>query len=66
MLFLSDKRDEYQTGRTYLPFTLSSKGENFYLTRNGEIVDYVLIPQLPTDAVYGRAADSYGFGVLEF
>ncbi len=65
VIFLSDKMETYQAGRQYLPFNLASEGAGLYLTHGEELTDYVIIPQLPTDAAYGRAADSYGFGVLQ-
>lgn len=65
VIFLSDKTDEYQMGRQYLPVNLSSKGDCLYLLHNDVVTDYVVIPALPTDAVYGRPADAYGFSVLQ-
>lgn len=64
VLLLSDKYDSYPKGYHRLPETLSSGGECVYLSRGGEVVDYVIVPALPTDIAYGRAADSREFSCL--
>lgn len=64
VILLSDKYDSYPRGYDRLPITLSSKGESVYLSRNGEVVDYAVLPAMPTDISYGRAAGSKGFSCL--
>lgn len=63
VIYLSDKPEAYQMGRKYLPFTLSSEGDLLYLTHGEILTDYVILPQLPTDAVYGR--DGARFSILQ-
>ena len=64
VILLSDKYDSYPKGYLRLPETLSSKGESAYLSRGGEVVDYVIVPALPTDISYGRATDHKAFSCL--
>ncbi len=64
IILLSDKYDSYPRGYDRLPVTLSSKGEAVYLSRNGEVVDYAILPTMPTDISYGRAAGSREFSYL--
>lgn len=47
-----------------LPMNLSQNGETLYLTKNGEIVDYVFLPALKTDTSYGRAEGEAAFSLL--
>lgn len=47
-----------------LPTNLSSDGENVYLSRDGQVVDYVNLPELPTDMAYGRENGAGVFACL--
>lgn len=47
-----------------LPTNLSSAGECVYLSRGGLVVDYVNLPQLPTDMAYGRENGTGAFTCL--
>jgi len=53
VILLSEKSISL-SGYERIPTNLSSDGENVYLSRNGQVVDYVNLPQLPTDMAYGR------------
>ncbi len=64
VLILSDKNDSFPRGYGRLPVTLSAKGESVYLSRGGEVVDYGILPALPTDISYGRATGNDGFSCL--
>ncbi len=63
VIFLSEKTDSYRSGYSVLPFNLSSRGETIYLSRGGEVVDYVRVPELLADITYGRGENG-GFAVL--
>ena len=64
VILLSDKSDSYPKGYHRLPVNLSADGESVYLSRGGEVVDYAILPALPTDISYGRAAGSREFSCL--
>ena len=64
VILLSDKSDSYPKGYARLPMNLSADGESVYLSRGGEVVDYAILPALPTDISYGRAAGSREFSCL--
>ena len=55
VLLLSERGINLIRGYSVLPFNLSSDGETLYLSKENEIIDYVLLPSLPTDTSYGRA-----------
>lgn len=61
---LADSTTNLRKDLPALPFTLSSRGETLYLTRDGEIVDYVNLPELNTDQAYGRPDGVAGFSLL--
>ncbi len=42
------------SGYERIPTNLSADGENVYLSRDGQVVDYVNLPKMPTDMAYGR------------
>ena len=52
-------------GYDVLPGNLSSEGETLYLSKNGEIIDYVLLPELAQNMSYGREAGTDMFKLLE-
>ena len=60
------KQDALNLMKQYhvLPFTLSSEGEQLYLSKGGSIVDYVLLPELSPDEAYGRPAGSLDDALL--
>lgn len=64
VLLLSDNADSYPKGYDRLPVNLSADGETVYLSRNGKVTDYAMIPPLPTDIAYGRAAGNTAFSCL--
>ena len=64
VILLSDKSDSYPKGYDRLPVNLSSKGESVYLSKGGEVVDYAIVPAMPTDISYGRATGSGEFSCL--
>lgn len=65
VLLLTDKTPislPYQV----VPMGLSSQGESLYLSYGGELVDYVLIPDLATDMSYGRGREENAFSCLSY
>jgi len=64
VLLLSDKQDSYPKGYDRLPENVSADGDAVYLSRGGEVVDYAIVPPLPTDIAYGRAAGNTAFSCL--
>lgn len=63
VIILSEKSISL-SGYDRLPINLSSDGESVYVSRGGKVVDYVNLPQLPTDMVYGRENGSGQFSCL--
>lgn len=61
VILLSESGRQLKAGYGWLPFNLSSAGDRLYLTKNGEILDYVMIPELSGDEVWGRPS-----GLLTF
>lgn len=65
VIFLSDKDTRLRSGYKVLPFSLSSEGETLYLSKNNQICDYVLLPELSPNDSYGRGSGDAFFSVLE-
>ncbi len=61
---LADSTTNLRKDLPALPLTLSSRGETLYLTRDGEIVDHVNLPELETDQAYGRPEGKAEFSLL--
>ncbi len=64
VLLLKSEPTNLNSKYKVLPFSLSSEGEMLYLSKNGLVVDYVRLPELATDEVYGRAKDETNFSLL--
>ena len=65
VLLLSDNPKNLISGYEVLPFNLSGEGEELFLSRGGNIVDYVFLPEMSADMSYGRPSGSISFGVLD-
>ncbi|MBQ6889928.1 MAG: lamin tail domain-containing protein [Oscillospiraceae bacterium] len=63
-ILLSEDAADLPSGYYRLPFSLSASGEGLYLSRQGIVEDYVLLPQLQANTAYGRAPGSSGFSLL--
>lgn len=55
LLLLSQNGENLLKGYDVLPMNLSADGETLYLSRKGEIVDYVFLPALSQNISYGRS-----------
>lgn len=64
VIFLSADPLNLLKGYSVLPFSLSSDGDQLYLSHENVILDYVHIPALPTDFSYGRPADGTTYSLL--
>lgn len=64
VIFLKKDSTNLRSGYSVLPFSLSSEGEQLYLSKGENVVDYVLLPSLSMDESYGRAGDSACFTLL--
>lgn len=64
VLLLSAKGLNLIRGYNVLPFNLSSDGETVYLSKGDTVVDFVLLPALPTDTSFGRANGRADFTTL--
>ncbi len=60
---LSDQQD-ISLPYPQIPMGLSSQGDFLYLSKDGQIIDWVHIPSLPGDMAYGRAGGEAGFSYL--
>lgn len=65
VIFLSNDTTNLLKGYSVLDFSISSQGEDLYLSRDGSIVDYVSVPHLDTDVSYGRPEGEVLFDLLE-
>lgn len=65
VIFLAEDTANLRSGYPVLPFTVSAEGDSLYLSRDGQVMDYVLLPALAQDASYGRPGDAAQFSVLE-
>ncbi len=65
VIILTADPDKARSGYAVVPMELSSMGEGVYLSKDGLVADFVLIPELETDAAYGRAQGSSAFSQLE-
>lgn len=63
LIFLNKDPRNLLNGYEVLPFSLSSQGDQLYLSQNSVITDYVFIPSLPTDYSYGRSPEHSVFAL---
>ena len=59
VIFMSESSLNLNKAYSCVPMNLSSTGERLYISKDGIIADYVMIPALPTDVSYGRADGSF-------
>lgn len=64
VILLSKEQKNLPSGYAVLPVNLSAAGEQLYLSRNGEIADYVQLPALAPDTSWGRTEESALFLTL--
>lgn len=64
VILLAGKPDHLLKGYSWIPMTLSSEGDGLYLSHEGTITDYAVIPALVPDVSYGRPQDSSAFSTL--
>ena len=55
VILLKDDPTNLAKGYGVVLMNLSSDGETLYLSKNGQIVDYVFLPSLSSDISYGRS-----------
>lgn len=63
-VLLMSEKDIYLSGYTRLPANLSANGEAVYLSQNGTVVDYAILPAMATDISYGRENGNGAFSCL--
>lgn len=56
VLILSESGKNLPAGFEHIPMNLSAEGETLYLTRDGLIEDFLILPALEGDTAYGRCA----------
>jgi len=64
VIFLNSDPRNLLSGYPVLPFSLSSQGDQLYLTRENTVIDHVFIPSIPKDMSYGRAPGAAVFSLL--
>ena len=64
VILLSESGKQLKAGYSHLPFNLSASGDRLYLTKDGQIVDFTILPELPSDAVWGRPKGKLAFTQL--
>ena len=57
VLFFDDSGKKLLSGYPILSGALNADGEPLYLSKNGQVVDHVLLPALPQNTAYGRYED---------
>ena len=65
VILLSDDPTNLKDGYPILPFNLSAEGERLYLSKDGNVVDFVFLPAMQADMSYGRPDGEITFTVLE-
>ena len=63
-ILLSESGRRLKAGYGWLPFSLSAAGDSLYLTKNGEIQDYAILPELSGDEAWGRPNGELNFTKL--
>lgn len=63
VILLSEKEISL-SGYSRLPVNLSSDGECIYLSKDGKVIDYSVLPNLPADMAYGRENGIGSFACL--
>jgi hypothetical protein len=64
VILLSESGKRLKSGYAWLPFSLAAAGDRLYLTENGEILDYTVLPEMSGDEAWGRPAGSMSFSRL--
>ena len=64
VILLSETGRRLKSGYSWLPFNLASSGDKLYLTKDQQIVDFVVLPELDGDSVWGRPNGKLSFTQL--
>lgn len=59
VIFMSESSLNLNKSYSRVPMNLSSAGEKLYITKDGLIEDYVILPPLATDTSYGRVNGAF-------
>ncbi len=65
VILLSEDMTNLRKGYSAIPTNLSSDGETLYLSKAGQIEDYVFLPELSADISYGRGSGAEYTVLLE-
>lgn len=65
VILLSETGKRLKSGYSWLPFSLAASGDRLYLTKDSQIVDFVVIPELTGDAAWGRPNGKLSFSQLK-
>ena len=63
-ILLSESGRRLKAGYGWLPFSLAASGDSLYLTRDGQILDYAILPELEGDQAWGRPNGELNFSLL--
>ena len=64
VILLSESGRRLKAGYGWLPFSISAAGDRLYLSKEGQVLDYVVIPELPSDTAWGRPKGHLVFAQL--
>ena len=64
VILLQDDPSNLPKNYDWLPMPLSVEGETLYLSKGGQIVDYMFLPELSLDMSYGREQEAVLFSQL--
>lgn len=64
VILLSEDPTNLPRGYAVVNFAISSEGEQLYLSLEGQIQDYVMVPRLEVDLSYGRSGKDGNYGPL--
>jgi len=65
VILLSDNPTNLIRDYDVIPMSLSVEGETLYLSQGDQIVDYLFMPEIPSDMSYGRAPGSDFYSLLK-
>ncbi len=64
VVYLTNDPDRARSGYGVAPMPLSGSGDQLYLAQGGQILDFVILPELKEDQAYGRISGDAAFSYL--
>ncbi len=64
VVFMAEDSTDLSNLYEVVPCNLSSRGESLYLSKDGQVLDWMVLPELSTDQAYGRAGSTDVYSLL--